>query len=195
MKDKIKQLLGLGIEAKVVSSAVGCAESYVSQLMSDETFAAEVQELRALNLSESAERDSKWNKIETSLLGKLEEICEQGFLSGDPFKLARILAIVNAAKRRAIPQELSANTARPIVVLTIPVAIAAKFVVNGRNQVVEIEGRTVATLPASGVMKKLEELKTGEVTNVDLQEQDVEGARARLDALKKLTHLPVHELV
>jgi hypothetical protein len=36
--EKIKELLGSGLSNDVVASAVGCDPSYVSQLMSNETF-------------------------------------------------------------------------------------------------------------------------------------------------------------
>lgn len=196
MKDKIKQLLGLNLPNNVVASAVGVSESYISQLLSEESFAKEVSELRIVSLSESAERDQAYNKIEDALLEKVQEQLDNGmFGAANPRLILQALQVVNSAKRRSAPQELHSQMSRPVATLILPIAIAAKFVIDSKSQVVEVEGETMATMPASGVMKKLEELRGNEVKNVEEHEKDAIRARERIDAMKKLTHLPVAALL
>jgi hypothetical protein len=196
MREKIKQLLGLGIESKVVASAVGISEPDLSALLSDESFAAEVQELKAKNLSDAAQRDLLYGKIESGLLEKLENQIENGMMMGmQPLALGRLLQIINAAKRRATPSEMNAQVAKPSVTLVMPITIAAKFVVNGKNQVTEVEGRTVATMPAAGVAAKLAQMRENQEAQKDQDQLDQEKAAERLEGLVKLSHLPVHELV
>lgn len=196
MKDKIKQLLGLNLPNNVVASAVGVSESYISQLLSEESFAKEVSELRIVSLSESVERDQAYNKIEDALLEKVQEQLDNGmFGAANPRLILQALQVVNSAKRRSAPQELHSQMSRPVATLILPIAIAAKFVIDSKSQVVEVEGETMATMPASGVMKKLEELRGNEVKNVEEHEKDAIRARERIDAMKKLTHLPVAALL
>ena len=180
MKEKVKELLGMNLKPVVVASAVGVSESYISQLLSDAEFSKEVQELKLRNLSETIERDKRWDGLEDGLLQRLEDILPMGFTR--PMELLRALQVVNAAKRRSTPQEAATATSMTIVPLLIPAVVASKFVANAQGQVVEVEGRTIATMPASVVAEKL-------------LEKDTSRAKERLDSLAKLDTLPVHEVV
>lgn len=193
MKDKIKELLGIGLPANVVATTVGVSDAYVSKLLSEESFAAEVQELRVKNLAESASRDKKWNSLEDKLLEKFDTAVE--FVSR-PMELIKMLGVVNAAKRRAAPAELSANTQVQVVPLILPVILAPKFVMNSQAQVVEVEGRVIATMPASVVNSKLEESRRDKgAVNAQLTADDNNRAAERLARLARLDALPVHELI
>lgn len=189
MKEKIKELLGLGLPNGVVASAVGVSDAYVSQLLSEDIFAKEVQELRLVNLSEHATRDKKWNSLEDSLLKKLEELMEFGGFTR-PIEVLRALQVVNGAKRRAAPQEFAATAQQNVVPLILPIVLAPKFILNSQGQVVEVEGRVIATMPANIVNETLKASK-----GKQLEQDDASRARGRLDNLQKLELLPVHELI
>jgi len=198
MKDKIQELLGLGLPNHVVASAVGVSESYISQLVSDEAFAQTVQELRLKNLTEAAGRDKKWNSLEDALLGKLDNLMDISFTR--PMEVIKALAVVNSAKRRAAPQELNATANAVVIPLILPLVLAPKLSLNEQGQVIEVEGRVIATMPANVVNRRLDELKKKnekeiESTNQKLFEADKEAARFRLTTLKQMTALPVHELI
>lgn len=202
MDEKIKQLLGLNLPNNVVATAVGVEESYITALLSQDSFAKEVAELRVATLSKTAERDQAYNAIEDSLLEKLKDQVESGlFGAANPSIILKALQIVNAAKRRSAPAELQGAISRPVVALVMPVAIAAKFVLDSKAQVVEVEGQTMAPMPAAGVQKALENLRSNEAANTKEHEDDVERARAAVSALGAISRLgkmevqklPIHE--
>lgn len=193
MKEKGKELLGFNLPNNVVAAAVGCSEALVSQWMSDEKFAQEVQQLRIENLAGAANRDRKYNTLEDALLGRLEETLENRLYFLKPQEILHALKIVNSAVRRGAPQELLASSQQTIIPLQLPEGseFAVRFVMNKENQVIEIAGRSVATMGAKAVLQKLEERKETK----EEAKKDVDAARERLKNLAKLTHLPVAEVL
>lgn len=198
MKEKIKELLGLNIPANVVASAVGVDASYITQLMGEEEFATEVATLRVQNTAAHAARDKKYDSIEDSLVGKLEDMLESGFHFSKPVEILTAIKVINSAKRRAAPAELAGNAPNNTYLsLQLPEnsEFAARFVLNAQNQVVEIAGRSLATMSAKGVLTKMEELAKNRVSptprHVLEHQKDQEEAQSRLDGLVKLEHLDV----
>lgn len=192
MKEKIKELLGLNLPNKTVASAVGVSESYISQLLSEDAFAAEVQELRVKTLAEAANRDKKYEALEDTLLDRVKDLIP---MMVRPMEAVRALQAVNGATRRAAPAELSANAQSTVVTLNLPGAIINKFVVNAQKQIVEIDGETVATMPARNVVGKLEEFRKQEAINRDAATIDRNDAATRLRNLVRLETLPLSEVV
>lgn len=203
MKDKIKELLGLNLPANVVASAVGVSEGYVSQLLSDDIFRAEVSELRIKNTLEHANRDKKYDTLEDLMLQKLQEKLDSGTSFLKPAEILAAIKVLNGAKRRAAPAELNSQAAQPGMVLHLHLpesaAFAAKFIVNAENQVIEIAGKSVATMSAKGVIKQLEDMHRNTISNEaklpQAQSEDEEAAEARLNGLVKLEELPVADLL
>jgi arginine/lysine/ornithine decarboxylase len=193
-KDKARELLGAGLENSVVASALGVSASLVSQWLSEETFADEVQTLKLVNLTQATERDRKWNTLEDKLLDKLEFLLPT---LTNPAVVLQALRTVNGATRRSNPRELEPVANQTHVHLHMPSLLAAKFVVNPANQVVEVDGRSIATMPANAVVKELERRKQLQEIIPHPSQDAIDKARAqeRIDNLAKLSFLPVHELV
>jgi hypothetical protein len=193
MKEKIKELLGLNLEASTVALAVGCTESYVSQLISDSDFAAEVQALKLTNFTEHARRDRRYDTLEDTLLEKLEGMVP---LMARPETVLRAIAIINAAKRRAVSStDQTPHQSTTIVALSLPNVLAAKININERNQVVEVEGKTIASMPAKGVARRLEELQQRRSEKSEAVAADNKLALQRIKELTVLEHLPVADLL
>jgi predicted transcriptional regulator len=189
VRDKAKELLGLNLPNNVVASAIGVSESQVSQWLSDEQFALEVQELKLTNFAEHATRDRKYNKLEDLVLQKLEEKLDSGLFFTSPREILSAITVLNKAVRRATPAELGAGAGnRTIVNLQLPEnsAFAAKFILNGQNQVVEIAGRSMATMSARGVVKQLEEKVKNRENNPVATKKDVETATDAAVLLRSL---------
>lgn len=196
-KEKALELLGAGLENVVVANALGVSESMVSQWLSDDTFANEVQKLKLQNLTEATSRDRKWNTLEDQLLDKLEKLLP--FIV-NPGVVLQALKTVNAAVRRGSPRELGAQAQSTHVHLHMPQLLAAKFVVNQVNQVIEVDGRSVATMPANAVVQEMNRRKAEgtllpKTVEVSPDEADLDRARVRLDNLQKLEHLPIHQVL
>lgn len=193
-KDKALELLGAGLPNVVVANALGVSESLVSQWLSVDEFAVQVQQRKIQVLTEAKNRDSKWNTLEDKLLERLEELLP---MLSNPMAVVQALRTVNGAVRRAAPQELGATAQATHVHLHMPALIAAKFTVNGNNQVVEVDGRNVSTMPANVVVEEMKR-RAAERTVLpaaNSEEADREQAMHRVSQLQRLEHLPVHELV
>src|SRR5579859_6436223 len=134
-RERAAKLLGNGIAQEIVASALGVTPSYISQLLADESFAQEVTQLRLINLENASERDGKYDKLEDTMLEKLEEL--SGYMT-KPREVLGALAVLNKAVRRGVRQEQQPQVKQDTVVIQMPVAIQNKFIVNHANQVIAI---------------------------------------------------------
>ena len=66
-------LLGQGISPEHTSQAVGLSPSRISQLLSDENFAAKVAELRFESLEKHNKRDANYDDLEDKLIEKMRD--------------------------------------------------------------------------------------------------------------------------
>lgn len=201
MKEKAKELLGLNIPANVVADAIGVDASLISQWMGDEAFAAEVIGMKIANTAAHAARDKEYDSIEDALVGRLKTMLESDLIFTKPVEILSAIRIINAAKRRATPAELnSGGGTKTFLTLQLPenAEFAARFIVNNSNQVVEIAGRSIATMGAKQVVKRLEELNANGAlpkgTAIVDHQNDKDDAMARLKGLVKLDHLEVPTL-
>jgi hypothetical protein len=195
-KDQARELLGAGLQNVVVASAIGVSESQISQWLSEEQFREEVQKLRLQNLTSAAERDRKWNSLEDKLLERLDDILPTLV---QPGVVIQALKAVNNAVRRAAPKDMGVTAQSTHLHLHMPALLAAKFVVNKDNQVVEVDGRSVATMPANAVVAKMNEAKERGELNVlpvaNSDEVDIADAQVKLENLQRIDSLPIHQVI
>jgi hypothetical protein len=156
MKDRILALLGNGVAPEATAAAVGCTPAYISQLLKEPDFAAKVAELRCANLTQATERDGKYDTLEDKLLAKLEDLIP--FMI-KPMEVVKALSAMNSAKRRGAGAE-SSSTVNNIVVLQLPQVIKNRFQVNDKQEVVEVDGRTLLTIDGSKLLKELKNATT-----------------------------------
>lgn len=149
MKQRLIALLGNNISPAIAASAVGCSESYVSQLLSDEAVAEEVNALRFTNLQAASTRDRKADSLEDSLLQKIEEVLP---MMMRPAELLRAYSIVNAAKRRgaSAPEQVHINN--EVIHLHMPAHIAIQFQLSSAKEITEVAGRELITMPSSQLL-------------------------------------------
>lgn len=154
MKERIIEMLGQGLSATQVASAVGCDDSYISQLLSDENISAQVQALRAENFSKYVDQDQRLDEAESKALDKLATLAE--FITR-PSEAARVYSILNAAKRRTVDQVNQQHAVAQTVSLELPAAARVRFTLTSDKQVIEIEGRSMTTMPARNLAARLEQ--------------------------------------
>lgn len=129
-------LLGQGMSQAVVASALGVTESAISQLVSDENFSAQVQELRFLNSQKKALLDEAYDDMESRLLGKLDKAIP---LMTRPRDILQAISVINGAKRRSTSAPVEADERKTIVNLTIPVSVTHKYTQNIHNQILGVQ--------------------------------------------------------
>jgi len=154
MKDKIIEMLGRGIPATQVASAVGCDDSYISQLLSHEEVMLQVTELKAEHFSKYLEQDTALDKAEEDALVRLQQLLP--FITRSS-EAARVYSVLNAAKRRTVDSLAHAQVPAQTVILELPEASRVRFTLTSDRQVVEIEGRSMTTMPAKSLVARLEQ--------------------------------------
>ena len=155
-------MLGRGIPAMQVAAAVGCDDSYISQLIADENIAMQVAELRAAHFSHYVEQDAKADDAEEAALNRMASLIP--FIT-KPAEAARVYAVLNAAKRRTSDHSSSANAPAQTVVLELPEASRVSFTITSDRQVIEIAGRSMTTMPAKSLAAQLEQRNASRLLN------------------------------
>lgn len=153
LQGRICKLLGQGIEAHRVASALGVDASYISQLLADDTFKERVQELKLANLTESTARDKRYDGIEDRLLAKIE-----GDIDNNPlaFKTTsekvRALSMVNGLKRRGANADMAVSTINQTVVqLVLPTQLMSRYVKDINNQIVQAGDKNLLTMQSGSL--------------------------------------------
>ena len=155
-EDRALSLLGSGISAESVAAALGVEASRISQLLSNETFAGQVAELRYENLQKHNDRDGAYDSLEDKLLKKLEK--QMGLLMR-PQDILKAIQVVNGAKRRGQTAPESVTNNQNIVNILLPTHVAMQFTTNIDNQVVTAGGQNLVTMQAGNLLKQVEEVQ------------------------------------
>lgn len=167
--DQIKELLGVGLSNDVVASATGVSVSYISQLMSDQTFADEVSTLKILSLTANTKRDNSLDSLEDKLITKVHSIIDDQLIY-KPLDVVRTLVLINAMKRRGAPVKENPHINNVTVNLTMPTQLTRQFTITSQGEVIEAEGQTLVSMPASSLLKQLSERSN---SSTKLGDQDV----------------------
>lgn len=154
---QVKELLGNGLSADTVASAVGCSPSYITQLLSDEDFAADVTALRVTHLSANTARDKKIDGIEDKILNALSERMDSGavYKVGD---LLNAFRIVNSAKRRGVAADTTVMTNNTTIIpLYLPTKAASIYTttITPQGEVVQVGEQNLTTMSAASLLKTL----------------------------------------
>jgi hypothetical protein len=140
------KLLGDGINPSMVASAVGLSDSRISQLLSDEQFAARVTELRYESLVAHNQRDLSYDEIEDQLIAKLRDILP--FMM-KPMEILKSIQVINAAKRRGASAPDSLTQKQEVVQLVMPIQVITQFALNSNGQVVKAGQQDLVTVQSS----------------------------------------------
>lgn len=158
VEDRALQLLGSGIAAVNVASALGVTEGRISQLLSNESFANKVATLRYERMQAHNVRDNRYDGIEDKLLDKLERALP---LMMKPETILKSIQVVNSAKRRGQSSPDQVVNSQNIVNILMPKVITQKFTVNMDNQVIEAGDQQLLTMDSGQLLRDTEnKLKT-----------------------------------
>src|SRR3990172_3327576 len=116
-EDRAASLLGSGIAPSTMAASLGISHARISQLLSDENFAARVSELRYKNLAKHNERDDAVDTLEGKVLEQLEDSIG---MVHRPMELVKIYQVLNGAKRRGASTPEAIVEKKSIVQLILP---------------------------------------------------------------------------
>jgi hypothetical protein len=145
LRDKLLSLLAADVSASSAALACGCTDSYVSQLLQDEDFSRRLVILRSVKLERALAHDEKLEAVESKALAQVA--AKLPFTRG-PLEAARIYQILNNAKKHATPGTGADATGAQQVTIVLPRAAAVQIQLNSSNQVIDVNGRSMAPLPS-----------------------------------------------
>ena len=194
MQEKIIELLGRGITPTQVASAVGCDASYVSQIAA--AAADRIVALRADHFSRFSDQDATLDAAEADALAKVAHLVQYITRPGEAINAYKVL---NMARRRTSgPAQTEAPT--QTLILDLPEASRVRFTVSADRQVIEIEGRSLTTMPAKTLASRLEARNAARLLSVQIPatlsvaipSKRVEDSSGYLNASGQ--EIPLHEL-
>lgn len=170
IEEKALRLLGSGVQAEAVASALGVTASRISQLLAEDNFSKKVANLRYESLQKHNRRDTKYDSLEDRLIDKLEKSLP---LLVKPESILKAITVVNGAKRRGQSAPAQVNNQQNIVNLVLPASIAAKFTVatNIDNQVTRAGDQELLTMASGNLLKQVEEARVDKPAITDQSDQ------------------------
>jgi transcriptional regulator with XRE-family HTH domain len=172
MRDKIIEMLKHGLSQTVVASAVGCSDGYVSQILAEEGVREDIALAKIGDLERAVKVDTKIDDIEDLVLERLRNLAP--FITRAS-EAARVFETLNSAKRK-VPEVSGINSTptAPLVQINISQQAAVAFKLSADQQVVEVDGRSMATLPSRVLANRLKEIQTSRPQITDAKSaQDV----------------------
>jgi hypothetical protein len=157
IKEKLIGYLASGVSQTAAAKAVGVDDSYVSQLLALPDFRQAILDISATRLHEAVQHDDNIESIEKKALRVLDQKLPY---VRSAMEAAKIFATLNSAKKRAIDGAANSGTGGAAsVTIVLPRAAGVSLRLNTSNQVIEVEGRTMAPLPSRVLPKLVEEVR------------------------------------
>lgn len=191
-REQIVEMLANGLNSSQVASTLGVSDSYVSQLLSDEAFAEEVESRKVQQVAEDIEYDNKIDSVEATFLDRIEQKAPMANLQ----QSLQAFAVLNKAKRR---KDSGVNRGVPqigtVVNLQVNMNLVPQYLVNGKQEIVEVEGKSMISATAS----KLDEIlavRRGEslAGRKSMQLPGITKVERAAGVLKTLENRPVRKL-
>jgi len=156
VKLRIATLLANNVAPAQIARAVNCTESYISDLVSkDEQFGAAVQELRAQNIEQEMTVDAGYDSLEATTLQKMNELVA----TSDMRELGIALKAVNDRHLRVGRGGAngSGSGMGNTVAVQLPVYMAQTINIqtNERNEIVEVQGKSMISLSPAQLTKEI----------------------------------------
>lgn len=180
-KDHAITLLAQGISTSQVAAAIGCDDSYISQLKADPEVQQKIAEMSATQTLADVTFDTTLERAESLALEKIEKNLPFATL-GQAMAAFRVL---NGARRRKDGAAIAANAGTTINVnLTLPAAALPRYVTNAQSEIVEVEGKTMISATAKSIDQILA-ARAGNSANLPAVTA-LEKAASRLGSLSPL---------
>lgn len=178
-KPTVVRYIAQGLSTSQIAGAVGCDESYISQLKAD----PEIQQQVQAQLAEATVKDVNFDDLlETAEEKALRRIDASIAFAPLPQALAAF-RVLNSARRRKDGPAVAPSTTTVNVVLTLPENAIPRYVVNSSNEIVEVEGRTMATATPAALNNILQSNGVTSDKIAAAQSKALEQAAARLSSL------------
>lgn len=149
-EERAIKLLGSGLRPEQVATAIGVDPSRISQLLSNQNFAAAVANLRFEALQRHNATDEAYDTIEEALIEKLSDVLP---LMLKPMEILKAISVINAAKRRGQSAPDNITQQATVVNLVMPTQIIQKFSMNSNNQITNVGSQTLQTMQSNVLLE------------------------------------------
>lgn len=160
-KEQIIALAESGIAHSLIAKRTGVSESYISQVLSEDSIRAKTIQAQLAVLDERTARDAKYDAIEDALLEKTSEIVPNLY---KPQDIIKVLMMINKAERRGASSQQLAELANSrqdsIVPLELPERIRTKIIKSHTKEVISVNGRGLITKDSRTLLQEIESEKT-----------------------------------
>ena len=167
-RTKLVALLASGLKQVQVAAATGWSESYVSQLCAEE------EVLDALEVEQSKQQvknvvlQNGYDKLEHSIVSGIQaKVSDADF--GELVRALDTVSKCNPKSKQQLNRAISDSGAvsQTVVAVHLPAFVQNDINVqtNARNEITEIDGKTMAALTATEFQSKITESKSKEVTH------------------------------
>lgn len=138
--------LSNGFSDSEIANAHGVTQSAVSQFIESHGL-----EQHRKGLQKFEKIDDLYNNLELMAAEKLEKSLKLAVL--DPLKLCAVIRTINGAKRRSLSEGNTtvSLTQNRLISLNLPQHVKVRAMLNSQSEVVEIDGRTIATMEAAKI--------------------------------------------
>lgn len=174
--DSIVDLLGKGYTPSTIARMLECSTSLVSQVQKEN--ADRIEQIASDARMVAVLQDDMMDDIEATLLMKLQALAA---IETDSTKVLKMFQTINTAKRRSRGEgqltQIQNNVTNNIAQLQLPATLGnrVQFVTSSRNEVIEIEGRSIVSASNTQIMDELRALQdAGRTTAADRELQDVQ---------------------
>lgn len=176
MKEQIERLLGRGLSQVVVANAVGCTEGYISQLLAEEDFAGRVAAMKLAIVEKDSSRGQLVNEIKDELLAKTKRALPMLLR---PQEIIAALKVIDGLKCGDSASGVATGTGgtQQIVQVNLPTIIMQNFIKNSQNEIVEVGGRSLATLSPMALKNMLHSTQQQQLSGVQ-NEQICQDSKA-----------------
>lgn len=141
-KEHAITLLAQGISTSQVAAAIGCDDSYISQLRADPEVQQQIAEMTATQTLADITFDSMLEQAESLALEKIEKNLPFATL-GQAMAAFRVL---NGARRRKDGVTTPGDGSVTVnVSLTLPANAMPRYVTNAQSEIVEVDGKTMVS--------------------------------------------------
>lgn len=139
-KRQIAGLLAQGVGTSEIAKVAGCDDSYISQLREDDEIIALMREVTKERALADVEFDDKLANGEDKAL----DVIIRNIPFANPQVALATFKVLNSAVRRK-QVATSDSPVNVTVNLTLPTTLLPHFVLNAQREIVEVEGKTMAS--------------------------------------------------
>lgn len=165
MKDQILEYLALGVKPAQVATIVGCTQAYISQLLKEDEFRAQLEAALAKPTEETAGEkrlDAKYEALEHTLLENMQSALANAELRDITNALKVVGERQNQRRIQKNPGLAQPATQINVVSLTVPAyqsRPAPVIEMNSKQEVVAIGDVALAPMNSDGVKALFARLK------------------------------------